>query len=456
MTFLLIGGLTLVVMIALIAALLRQDRGEDRRAEHDLHVYRDQLTEIDRDLAAGRISATEAEAARLEVQRRMLKADGEAAEASRNLGQRPRIVGIAFVVLVVPVLALGIYSEIGRPDLALSQAARMAAGPAPEEQQRVEEMVQRLAERMAQSPDDVTGWMLLGRSYVALGRFDDGVAAYQSALKVDPDSPAIYMAYGEAQVFAADGAVTPGALAAFQSALDRDPRHAGARYYLAMARLQAGDPRSALQGFVALANDSPADAPWWPTLEARIREVAQQLGQNPNDLLPKRAAPPAAADGEPAAAMPAEQQAEMIRGMVARLEERLKQQPDDFEGWMRLGRSFRVLNDLTRSRNAYARAAALDPKSPQAALEHGMSILLVEMPNDDERSPLPKEAESEFRRLLALDPESLDAQWYVGEAEARAGRSAEAARLWKNVLLKLDPSTQEYLELKRKLSALPN
>src|SRR5207253_9635105 len=128
--------------------------------------------------------------------------------------------------------------------------------------------------------------------------------------------------------------------------------------------LQQGDPKAALQGGVDLAADAPADAEWLPLVRQRIAEAAATLGVNPADLktsagMPSQAAVAAAAQAS-AAASPEERRA-MILAMVGNLAAKLEQQPDDVAGWTRLGRSYMVLKEPQKARDAYAHAVKLKP-----------------------------------------------------------------------------------------------
>src|SRR5438045_2656497 len=171
-------------------------------------------------------------------------------------------------------------------------------------------------------------------------------------------------AWGEAQVIAADGTVTPAAREAFEAALGDKESAPRSRYYLALAKSQQGDVKSALQGWVDLAADAPADAEWLPLVQQRIAETAAKLGVDPASLktssrMPSEAAV-AATEQATAGAAPEERRA-MILAMVGNLAARLEKQPDDAEGWARLGRSYMVLGEPQKARDAYAHAVNLKP-----------------------------------------------------------------------------------------------
>ena len=145
----------------------------------------------------------------------------------------------------------------------------------------------------------------------------------------------------------------------------RDPETAPrSRYYLALAQMQQGDAKSALAAWIDLAAEAPADADWLPLVRQRIAEAASALGIDPATLKGATGGPAdaavAAAAKATANASPEERQA-MILAMVGKLAERLESQPDDVEGWARLGRSYMVLSQPDKAREAYAHALKLKP-----------------------------------------------------------------------------------------------
>src|SRR5205823_3340738 len=120
----------------------------------------------------------------------------------------------------------------------------------------------------------------------------------------------------------------------------------------------------ALQGWVDLAADAPADAEWLALVQQRIAEAAAKLGVDPASLktssgMPSQTA--VAATAQATAGISPEQRHAMIKGMVGKLAARLEQQPDDVEGWARLGRSYMVLGEPQKARDAYEHAVKLKP-----------------------------------------------------------------------------------------------
>jgi cytochrome c-type biogenesis protein CcmH len=377
-------GLTSLALAMLLVPLLLRQRSATSRDAYNLAVYRDQLAEVERDLARGVLAAGEAEAARAEIARRILAL--RPAEPETGAGSTPLAMATV-AILFLPLAAWTLYWQLGSPALpdqpfAERNAARAqptAASPAANPTHTdMNAAVARLGAHLKEHPEDLAGWLLLARSQLSLSGFKEAADAYAHAAELSANRADIMGDWGEAQVLGAGGTVTPAARAAFEAGL-RDPETAPrSRYYLAFAQLQAGDVKSAFDAWAALAADAPADAEWLPLVRQRIAQAASALGIDPATLKPSAGAarPEAGSTGMPsssavsaaakaaAGASPEERQA-MINAMVERLAVRLEQQPDDVDGWVRLGRSYMVLNQPDRARDAYARAMKLKPDDPE-------------------------------------------------------------------------------------------
>jgi len=360
----LIGLTCLALAILLVPLLLRRHTAASRES-YNLAVYRDQLAEIDRDAARGLLSAEQAEAARAEIGRRILALPPTSAAPS-SMSSRSVAVG-ALAVIAVPFAAWLLYARLGAPALpdqpfaARTTAAKATAGI---EHIDLGEAVGKIAAHLKEHPEDLRGGLLLGRTELSLGHYAEAVDAYRHAADLSGHRADIMGDWGEAQVIAADGTVTPAAREAFEAALGDKESAPRSRYYLALAKSQQGDVKGALQGWVDLAADAPADAEWLPLVQQRISEAAAKLGVDPATLKTSSGMPsPAAvaATAQATAGASQEERRAMILAMVGNLAARLEQQPDDVDGWARLGRSYMVLNEPQKARDAYAHAVKLKP-----------------------------------------------------------------------------------------------
>ncbi len=459
----------LAVLAFLLAPLLGRGAPETARAEFDLQVYRDQLRELDTDLERGLLSGEEADAARIEVERRMLRAGDAGAKGAAAPRLPWQQASAALLAIALPVSAVALYGGLGRPELpGQPLAGRVVEAPMVARQQseqpagEVGQMVARLAERLNSEPDDYLGWMMLGRSYAVMQRHADSLVAYRHAamLPEAATDATVHSSLGEALVIAADGVVTPAAAGNFHQAVTIDPGDPGGRYYLALARVQAGDLQAGFDGWLALAKDSPADAPWLEVVRTKLRQVAAELGIDLDDYLPVRptatvrADPPArgpsAEDVAAARDMSADDRMAMVRSMVQRLAERLAQAPDDFDGWIRLGRSYQVLGEAIKSRDAYSRATALRPDDVVALTGLAGAAIAAE----GGAGALPAAAMAAYRKVLALDGANPDALWFLGEDDARRGQPEAALAKWRRLAEHLPADGPERAELDRRIEAL--
>jgi cytochrome c-type biogenesis protein CcmH len=362
--------LTMLVVAGLLVPLLRRPRDTAERSAYDLAVYRDQLAEIGRDVARGEIGSEQAATARTEVERRMLAASpadpprNKRASAPRRPAHKAVAIGL---VIAVPALAVGSYLFLGTPGAPSQPFAerRTTADADTQSIPALAEMADRLAARLANEPNDLDGWLLLARTYGALGRFAEAARVYTQAIENGFDAAEMHAAQGEALTAAADGTVTPEARQAFAAALERDPAEPRARYYGGLAMAQDGRLREAVTVWSALLREAPPEASWRDFVAGQVRQAAAALGEDPPPEAVETAPPMAGAPGpsqgdvEAAGQMSDEERVAFIRSMVERLAARQEAQPDNLEGWLRLVQAYGVLGEVDRAQAALARAEAL-------------------------------------------------------------------------------------------------
>ena len=301
-------------------------RGGPTREGSDANVYKDQLDEVSRDAAAGLIAAPEAEAARVEISRRLLaSADADASRPPTSTSHTGLRRAVAVVALVgLPLIALGTYARLGSPGLGDMPLAQRAA--APTAAQPMDALVAKVEAHLEKNPTDGRGWAVLAPVLAKLGRFDDSVRAYRNALSYDADTAERRADLGETIAAGAGGVVTAEAKAEFERAVALDPNEVKGRYFLGLAAEQDGRAK---------------DAPWRPLLQTSLARVG---GVAAPALPPEAMA--AAKD------MNAADTDTVIRGMVERLATRLKANGDDVEGWLRLVRAYMVLGERDQAKAA--------------------------------------------------------------------------------------------------------
>ena len=422
--------ITAAVIATVVLPLLWGAKPAPERGQFDRAVYRDQLKELERDVARGLIDATEAATARLEIERRLLAADARAEAApARGAGSPVLAVGLA---LAVPTAAALIYLGVGSPGLPDQPYA--ARGPeralvAASGHGDMEKTVAALEQRLKANPESDADWLLLARTEAALGHWQKSAEAYREALRLSKGRPDVAAAYGEMLVMAADGIVTPRAREALAAALARDPRSKPARYYLALGDAQEGNAAAAIEAWRKLAAEEPADSPLRAELKTRIEDAARNAGLPAPELAAPEAGP-SEAQMEAAGKMTPQERQQMIRGMVEGLAAKLQAQPDDLDGWMRLGRAYGVLGERDKAAAAYEHAARLKPDDPQILLAEAEVLL----PDRGPETPVPEQVVSLLKRVEAIDPKQPAALWYLGLAAVQQRDFAGASGYWRRLL----------------------
>jgi len=453
--------LVFAVLAALVVALviwpLAAGRGATpARAAYDRAVYRDQLKEIAGDAERGLLSPAEAASARLEVERRLLASGGDGERGAPPTRSTPLALTVVLAVLV-PLAAVAVYLVHGSPRIpdqpyearAAERVAANAKGGLD-----LDKAVAALQERLKAEPGNVEGWLLLARSESKRSRWQESADAYHTALTLTKDRTDIAAAYAEMLVMAADGIVTPAAHAALDIVIAHDPKNPSARYYLALADAQAGNTKAAIDAWQTLIAEAPADAPWAQMVRQRVADTAKAAGfPVPAPSAPAPASPgPNADDVAAAAQLTPDQRNEMIRGMVERLAARLKDAPDDVQGWLRLGRAYDVLKEPEKAADAYAQAAKLKPDDPAILASEVDAIMSDRSPAD----PVPETTVAVLKELQALDANDPRALWYLGLAAAQAHQIEEAKAYWQKLLTVLPPDSADRKMVSDALAVLSN
>jgi cytochrome c-type biogenesis protein CcmH len=307
-------------------------------------VYRRQLAEIDDLAERGLMGETERRSAHAEAARRLLGAADARDEAWRADAQGRKLILVA--VLLASAAALVLYVAIGQPGMsdqpfAKRLAAWRATDPASLD---APELAAVLARLTRERPNDPQAYRYLAIAQAASQNPAEAVRAMRHAVELAPQNAELWELLGEALVAEAGGDVTPDAQAAFREALKRDPKAVAARFHLARAQFAAGDKAGGLAAWRALLADMPSDDPRRSDLVSAIAE----------------------AEGRPAPAAPglSGDQLAMVQGMVQGLAEKLKANPDDPEGWVRLVHAYAVLGDGANLNKALTQAKARYAGSP--------------------------------------------------------------------------------------------
>ena len=388
-------GLAAIIAAFLALALIRGRSDDEPPAAYDLRVYREQLGEVERDLARGVISEDEAARIRTEVSRRVLEADRELA-AQKAIGRAPKALSLAAVVTVVLLLlggAWALYDAIGAPGyadqpikgrIAEAETFRKTRPPQAEAEKQAPpipgmdapdpeylELVKKLRAAVAEREDDLRGYLLLARNEAALGNFKAAYEAQARAIELKGGQATAedYSTEADMMVLAAGGYVSPEAEAVLEQALNRNPQDGTALYYWGLMHIQTGRPDIAFRVWRQLLSISKPGDPWLEPVRRDMQELAWYAGDDRYQLPPLPGAAggtrgPSSEDMANAAEMTPEQRQQMIQNMVSGLSDRLAREGGTPQEWAQLIRALGVLGNTEKAGAIWAEAQQVFAAKP--------------------------------------------------------------------------------------------
>ncbi|WP_121631873.1 c-type cytochrome biogenesis protein CcmI [Tropicibacter alexandrii] len=392
--WILTGALALVLTVLLALAVLRGRRETGPAEAFDLQVYRDQLTEVERDAASGKIPPEEAERLKVEISRRILSADAKLRGPTATSDQ-PKIGSYAVAGLMAALFlggGLGLYATLGAPgypDLPLqgridaaaearanrpdqaSAEARVPATANPDVSEEYLDLLEKLRKAVAERPDDLQGQVLLARNEAALGNFKASYRAQARVIELkdkagmEPTAKD-FADLADMMILAAGGYVSPEAQQVLEKALALDPKNEVSRFYGGLMMAQTGRPDIGFRMWDELLRSSDPDAPWVQPIRQQIQEMAWRAGVQDYEL--PEARPLRGPDaGQVAAAqdMTPEERQDMIRGMVGQLSDRLATEGGTAQEWARLISSLGVLGDTEQAAAIWAEAQGIFAEAPE-------------------------------------------------------------------------------------------
>jgi cytochrome c-type biogenesis protein CcmH len=356
--WIILACLTAAVLYGLLRPLAGGRGNDPARDAFNAAVYRDQLVEVESDRARGLIGEAEAEAARIEIARRLIAADGKESTPDSTNGGFPAKAAMIVVAVMLPVAALALYLAYGSPRLPDQPLAVRLQDPANE--QNLAALVARVESRLREHPEEGEGWEVIAPVYMGWRRFGDAAQAYAQAIRLLGPSAQRLSGQGQALVLKNDGVVTEEARKAFEQALALDPTLLEPRILIAIAKEQDGHYAAAVEDWRAL-RDKRENAAWREMVEKRIEAAEAHLNGTP----PADPGPSPADIATIERMAPAERQA-MVEQMVQGLAARLAQEGDDLPGWLKLVRAYSVLDRKEDAAKALARAKSQFSGNTQA------------------------------------------------------------------------------------------
>jgi cytochrome c-type biogenesis protein CcmH len=425
--------LTLLVVAWLVRPLLRKPKLNGISSEKlNAAIHRDQLHALEADLARGVISAQDFDTTRDELQLRLLD-DTESFDTTFD----QKVTGFwkpkrtaAAVALSLPVLALGIYLQLGTP------AAINPIAQAPVDDQQIKQMIDTLAGRLKENPDNPKGWAMLARSYKVVGRFEEAQQAFEKAGAIVNADPDLLVDYAELLGIRAGNNLDGKPQQMIDEALRLSPDHPMGLMMAGVAAYQRADYPSAITRWEKLLSLMPPDSPDAQQMQTNIADARAKGGLPTSESNKLPPVPAAATEG---------MTPEKINQMVDRLAARLKDNPDDLVGWARLARAYKVQGRMDEAVNAYAKTGKL--LDTDADLLTQYADLLATRSNSLQGKP------SELvNKALAIAPKHPVALMMAGQAAYQIGNYQSAIGHWQTALTVLPANSADVEPIKAEIA----
>ena len=425
--------LTLLVVAWLVRPLLRKPKSEGVSSEKlNAAIHRDQLHALEVDLARGVISQRDFDTTRDELQLRLLD-DTESFETSptqkkAGFWTAKRTAGV--VAASLPVLAIGLYLQLGTP------AAIDPVASAPVDDQQIKQMIDTLAARLKDNPDNPKGWAMLARSYKVMGRFKESQQAFEKAGALVNTEPDLLVDYAELLGMQAGNKLDGKPQQMIDEALRLNPKHPMGLMMAGVAAYQRADYPNAVTRWEKLLSLMPPDSPDAQQIQGNIDDARAKGGLTAVESNKLPPVPAGAAEG---------MTPEKINQMVDRLAARLKDNPDDLAGWARLARAYKVQGRLDDAANAYAKTGKL--LETDADLLTQYADLLATRANSLQGKPTEL-----INKALGIAPKHPMALMMAGQAAYQIGNYPMAIAHWQNALTVLPTNSPDIEPIKAEIA----
>lgn len=291
------GLIGLALLFVLPPLFSKREQTEDvDQDELNLAVFRQQVQELEGDLTAGKLDQQQYNSARRDLERELLyDVTGEGAGVDSSGGRW----AAALLAIAVPAAAVSLYLHLGNSSI-IPNLEAIASGQAPAathpgpggEMPPLEVMVQRLADKMEQNPENLEGWMMLGRTYFAVGQPQRALYALEKAYGLESENPDVLVAYAEAVAANQDSELAGRPAELIQAALKIDPNHSSARWLEGLVSFQAAEYARAVEQWGALVATFDPEDEEAAELRRYIAEARTRAGMEPEPA-PKATAPEA-------------------------------------------------------------------------------------------------------------------------------------------------------------------
>ncbi len=281
------AGLTLLAMAFIVLPLLRGFKNTGISSDElNLEVFQQQLEELDNDLDSGILDQTRYDAARKDLEKELLTdvSGDKVASAAMNSSSGRWAMGTA---VLIPVGAVILYQLLGTPeiiprltgqvpDTTVNSAQAKAKNMPP-----MDELVQKLADKLVEQPENIDGWLMLARSYMSMDRVQEGLEAYGQAMRLAPENTAVLLAYAEGLAKTEGNSFTGKAASLIEKAIELDGDNPNARWMMGIVSYQRGNYPSAVEHWeraqMLLGPDNKDAA----TITNALADARREMGEAP-------------------------------------------------------------------------------------------------------------------------------------------------------------------------------
>jgi cytochrome c-type biogenesis protein CcmH len=380
MFWIIFGLLTLLAFLCAVLPLFTV-RENSVETPPDIEVYKAQLREVEASIASGLLKGEAAKSAKIEMQRRLLKAAGRSEKSHRGQSQISASKSLLLYLVGMNILfmSVGIYFYLSfgapeMPDFPLSIKTEKFAQN--KQVIKIQSDIAKIKIKLAEKPDETIGWFALAHLEGRLGNRQKSAVAYEKTIALEPDNYNYHVLYAQSMISLSKGRVPPAAVLVLKRAALMKEASYGADYYLALYDFQQGDVSEAYKSWKLLEGKTKASDSWAPQLAEQIMKAEAALGLNKSPS--KMAIAPHISKEQRAAviAMATKDQQELIRSMVERLAGKMQENPT-LAGWKRLGGAYVVLKEKRKAIEAFTNALALSKGAQRKEIEKKLEKLTI-------------------------------------------------------------------------------
>lgn len=435
----------------------------NRRKELNIKLFEQKKAQIELDFANGLLDDEARIQARNEIEHSLIQDaevsgsdDVELQQLSRSHAKKLAIVFLLFI----PVFSIVTYAFI-KPEnfeqVVLNQPPKQSPNSQHQQAPDINAMVTSLENKLKENPENIQGWDMLGRSYAVMKRFPDAVIAYKKAYELSKKSqtsvPELEINYVEVLMQTGGQQNYQTAQSILNDMLSTNPNDGNALWFMGFLDYEAGNTVLAFERWTRLKNLLPPNSEQVQIVDTYLSRLRNELPEGHPDKNVKTQAEvsqniPQSGPAPGQQLTGSKEEQAFIAAMVARVENRVKENPKDLKGWKSLGKSYGVLNRHVDSANAYAKAVALDASDVELLINYSNAVIkagqVAQLDN----------ARIVFAQLLDQNPENADALYLSGSLARAAGDTQEARMFWNKLLPLLPKGGPAYNNVERNLRAI--